>query len=71
MIRSTNKHIKGLKHKALEDEQQNSCHIDNKENLTFPMATKLLSKKRNTPSRVKITPNPVNPSPISVTCQRK
>lgn len=34
--------------------------------LTFPMARNPLSKKRKIPINVNRTPNPVNPSPISV-----
>lgn len=34
--------------------------------LTFPMARRLLSKNKMMPRNEKNTPNPVSPSPISV-----
>lgn len=38
----------------------------NGKTLTFPMASKALSKNRIIPKNRKNTPNPVNPIPISV-----
>jgi hypothetical protein len=35
-------------------------------NLTFPMASKPLSKKRRMPKKIKATPIPAKPAPISV-----
>lgn len=41
--------------------------VKQKYNLTFPIASKPLSKSNNTPRNRKEIPNPANPTPISET----